>query len=608
MPVAQLQPPSSTDAYASLEAFDAAQEAAASPSSAPAPPLRALGTRPRLLVCHDFQGGYTEDAHAQGYTFEHWACADVYVYFSHQRISLPPHAYVHAAHRHGTRVLGTLIFEWDAARADLRRLLDGPHPARQHVREPLSLYYADKLIDLAATRGIDGFLINVELPLNVRATDNVYLQRSDAMHNAARLRQWVAYLRTEGSRRIPHWHVVWYDSVTYPHGALAWQDALTPANAPFFRAAHGGFTNYTWNGARSNERQPHPALHASAHLADRLGYPRAQVYTGIDVFGRNCFGKHDTWKAFDLLYTRPSHPLGLSVALFAPAWTWEHDAPDASPTSRTWAQWWDEDCALWLRGPHAIAHYIPPRAVPLSARFRTNFALGAGRSWYVRGTQVYHRPWTDASVSAPKPHLAWPTVQYICAPDGTRINLAVSTHWSPQAWSGNVALALALPRVPCAVCVPLLALDAAHAHSEAVVRLYVQGAPSLEVCFSDRPQVWATTAENGPGGWVRYTAHVSLQPGTVHVGLALPPCEPCTLHVGQLDLDTAPADAVYEATRTEETLTWPAFSTDGYDLFRVADKTDWLGTTCDAHVAVPCTDLVEIRRIGAWTDEPVAYA
>ena len=65
--------------------------------------------RPHLLVCHDFQGGYTESLHAHGYTFEHWQCTDIMVYFSHKRVSLPPPGWIRAAHFHGTRILLSLI-------------------------------------------------------------------------------------------------------------------------------------------------------------------------------------------------------------------------------------------------------------------------------------------------------------------------------------------------------------------------------------------------------------------------------------------------------------------------------------------------------------------
>eukprot|EP00171_Calliarthron_tuberculosum_P014486 IDg14486t1 len=55
--------------------------------------------------------------------FNHWAYVDVFVYFSHHRVTIPPVGYIHAAHRHGALALGTLIFEWDEGAADLHKMM-----------------------------------------------------------------------------------------------------------------------------------------------------------------------------------------------------------------------------------------------------------------------------------------------------------------------------------------------------------------------------------------------------------------------------------------------------------------------------------------------------
>lgn len=596
--------------YADLAELDRAEIGAAQ-SQARLPPLR---DAPRLLACHDFQGGYSEDPQTQGYSFEHWAYADVYVYFSHQRVSLPPAEYVHAAHRHGTRILGTLIFEWDEARADLRRLLDGSKPQRSKFREPLSFEYADKLIALAAANGIDGFLVNIEVALNLQGLSNVYLNKLDAMHNAGRLRRWVEYLRTEGEKHIKEWHVVWYDSVTYPHGHLAWQDAMTPANAPFFRAAHGGFTNYTWTGPEFNPTKLHPALVASAAMADANQYKRADVYTGIDVFGRNCHGGHDTWKALELIGPRRAYPaaersLGLSVALFAPGWTWESNAP--GPT-RSWADWWEDDCRFWLVGPHAVARHFDARPVLFNGLFRTNFALGTGIGWYVRGELAFEGPWSDASVSAPKPDLAWPTVQYVCTPSGDKARCTVTSSFAKVAWSGTGALQLDVPAGSWHI--PLLALEVPETCAgSATMRLTVHGAAASPCILRPHAASPKSTSTKGPHGWTQCAAQITLVPGTVHVGVAIEVQEACSVLVGQLDVDQTPMDDVYEALWSDrETLTWPAFAPEGYEIFAVSESPAWLGTVPSSVVHIPpalaADHLLEIRRIGAWPEEPVAYS
>ncbi|WFC98290.1 mannosyl-glycoprotein endo-beta-N-acetylglucosaminidase [Malassezia yamatoensis] len=611
MPLGRLRVEDVPQYYTSISALDGIAQDPVHLTGTPKPE----GRRERhmsLLVCHDFQGGYPEDAEREGYTFEHWAQIDVFVYFSHHRVSLPPDSYVFAAHRQDSAILGTLIFEWEESKLDLQRLLDGPAPARQHIREPVSFYYADKLIDLAIMRGFDGYLINVEVPLALLAVDNVYLKRSDAMHNALRLRQWIKYLREEGKRRIPEWHVIWYDSITYPHGQLAWQDAMTPLNAPFFRAAGAGFTNYTWTGKDCDWTQPHKVLIESARCADTLRFPHSRIFTGIDFFGRNCFGGHEIWKSLEMIrqvnnsHSRPE--MNLSVALFAPAWTWEHDEPGRS--SRTWEEWWKEDCELWNAGSRAISKYFPTRAVPFLKHFRTNFATGAGHLWYVRGECVHRCAWTDESVSAPKPTLAWPYVQYMTTPEGKHINTTVDARLRSDAWSGNASLQLSIPSVSEKFCIPLLALNSNHNDEQVIYRLYVRSPKKLELCItSAHLRILPTTSRIEPGGWTCYTAQMLLASGITHLGFAMQPIDAVDIQIGQIDVETAGESQVIEATRKDNDVSWPPFSTSGYEIIALGDSNEWLGTVCGTKATLPGdTDMVEIRRIGAALDESVAYA
>ena len=76
----------------------------------------------------------------------------------------------------------------------------------------------------------------------------------------------------------PWSQVIWYDSVI-TNGQLKWQNALNQFNRPFFDNCDGIFLNYTWNDWM---------LASSKSLA---GDSRAtDVYVGIDVFGRGCYG------------------------------------------------------------------------------------------------------------------------------------------------------------------------------------------------------------------------------------------------------------------------------------------------------------------------------
>lgn len=589
--------------------------------------------KPQLLVCHDFQGGYTEKPHQKGYTFEHWAYTDTFVYFSHKRVSLPPPCWIRAARQHGVAILGTLIFEWTESKADLKTLLDGPLPiSTSSVRNKLSRHYAMKLIRLALAHGIDGFLVNIETSMQLRPISNDFLARLESQHNAERLRKWVKLLREEGKKLNPNWQVVWYDSIIYPEGQLAWQDALTPLNVPFVEAATSVFTNYTWaHPKRCEFDEPfHPLLSLSAAIADSLRIQRSSVFIGIDVFGRNCYGGHDTHKALDLITphiprSRTPSPdmadqgdsLGLSVALFAPGWTWEHH----SPPSRSWEAWWDEDCELWIRSRKAIRNYFPAHAFPWQgtdiAGFRTNFSLGAGTHWFVQGKNVYQdteKGWTDMGVCAPKPVLAWPDASYVLDTQGCISDQDVVTQLRYDvAWSGTVCLSIASMQH---VYVPLFAMAPFPYPAKAVVvQMWVQGdcAPCLRV--NDKT-LQSSFSKDSDGEWSHITAHIPLTEwpdSEVHVlakvqGEAL---------VGQVDIvlgDDPQMDGV--ATWENGILKWSDFVPwcAYYELFSLNEQATWIGTvTSDLHrtqIQLPSVgeeQVVQIRSSGAGSQETGAF-
>lgn len=70
-----------------------------------------LPDRRRMLVCHDMAGGYLDDKWIQGgtnpdaFALWHWYLIDIFVYFSHDLVTLPPPCWTNTAHRHGVKVL-----------------------------------------------------------------------------------------------------------------------------------------------------------------------------------------------------------------------------------------------------------------------------------------------------------------------------------------------------------------------------------------------------------------------------------------------------------------------------------------------------------------------
>ncbi|XP_006145757.1 cytosolic endo-beta-N-acetylglucosaminidase isoform X4 [Tupaia chinensis] len=253
------------------------------------PPLSSH--RPRTLLCHDMMGGYLDDRFIQGsavpnpYCFYHWQSIDVFVYFSHRMVTIPPVGWTNTAHRHGVCVLGTFITEWNEGKRVCEAFLAGDEHSYQAV--------ADQLARMAQFFGFDGWLINIENALSAAAVG----------HLPAFLR----YLTTQLHRQVPGGLVLWYDSVLQS-GQLKWQDELNEQNRVFFDSCDGFFTNYNWQ----EEHLERMRGQAGERLAD--------IYVGVDVFARGNVvgGRFDTDKSLELIRKH-----GFSVALFAPGWVYE---------------------------------------------------------------------------------------------------------------------------------------------------------------------------------------------------------------------------------------------------------------------------------------------
>eukprot|EP00879_Flechtneria_rotunda_P009445 GHRR01009887.1.p1 GENE.GHRR01009887.1~~GHRR01009887.1.p1 ORF type:complete len:846 (+),score=292.20 GHRR01009887.1:222-2759(+) len=302
---------------------------------------QAHGSRPQLLVCHDMMGGYLPQdtllagsANPNHYRLWHWDCIDVFVYFSHHLVTIPPKGWVHTAHKHGTQMLGTFITEFGQGRHICNRLFSSKASAEA---------VADQLVAIAAHYGFEGWLVNIENSLS--------------LEQVAVMQHFVGYLRARVHAEIQHGLVVWYDAVT-TQGELRWQNTLSPLNAPFYDLADALFVNYTWT------PQILPATAAAA--ANRM----SQVYLGVDVHGRGSYGGggHNVDVAL-----QAARSAGLSAALFAPGWIYEN--LDRTRFHEFQEQWWYKVQAAWGYS-HAVMHALP---------FRTTFNAGAGLAWFSNG-------------------------------------------------------------------------------------------------------------------------------------------------------------------------------------------------------------------------------
>lgn len=113
------EPPRVLNSIAQLLSWRPPAGVAAVAERAASAPRAALPRRPRTLHCHDMAGGYNEKADVQYLSaFSGWPEVDVFVYFAHNRVSMPPRCWVDACHARGVPCLGTLITEADDGEND----------------------------------------------------------------------------------------------------------------------------------------------------------------------------------------------------------------------------------------------------------------------------------------------------------------------------------------------------------------------------------------------------------------------------------------------------------------------------------------------------------
>ncbi|KAF9236910.1 glycoside hydrolase family 85 protein [Melanogaster broomeanus] len=367
-------------------------------------------------------GGYSESPSGLCYTFNFWSLCDSFVYFSHHRVTVPPSGWINAAHKQGTKMLGTLIFEHRESESESLQIIVGqPQSNTSTGGIPLSKRYAVLLAELAYQRGFDGYLLNFEYHLQ------------GGTEQARALAAWILLLRSELRAKVgPHAQAVWYDSVIY-NGRVQWQNRLNGYNLPFFLASDSFFTNYFWTPDYPPLTAQYfmsldPALVNGNASTDNNPLFRAKtlqsIFTGIDVWGRDQYGGGGFGCYRAITHISPES-LGLSVALFGPGWTWESE--DGKP-GWNWNQWWNYERMLWL-GPAKARDIIPvpdapegpfkpitaffqdtPPPDPAKFTFYTFFSPGVGNAWFVNGKKVLdaEKGWTDIDKQCSIGNLVWP--------------------------------------------------------------------------------------------------------------------------------------------------------------------------------------------------------
>ena len=235
-----------------------------------------------LLVCHDFGGNYKEDVGItnleNSYKYFHFIHTDIFIYFTHSLVTIPPASWVDSAHKAGTLILGTFITEGDEGKKENEKLC-------KNINQ-----YCEYLIKLMAYYNFDGYLINIEADCELPYKMLEFIQTL-----------------TLGCKRInPNSKIIWYDSMDLK-GEINWKSCLNEDNILFLQATDGFFTDYHWKKGMPE---------SSAKVA---GEDTWKVYTGTDVYGRGTWGGG----GFDTKIG-VEDSLCTSCAIFAPGWTFHY--------------------------------------------------------------------------------------------------------------------------------------------------------------------------------------------------------------------------------------------------------------------------------------------
>ena len=190
------------------------------------------------------------------------------------------------------------------------------------------------------------------------------------------------------------------------------------------------------------------------------------IYMGVDVWGRGSHGGGGLGSYKAISHISPE-TLGLSVALFGQAWTWESEQ---DKPGWTWEKWWAYESKLWVgsisgavevaeapqNGPEChhgpflpIASFFPrhPPPEPSQLSFHTNFCPGSGKAWFVEGIKVFQidSGWTDVEKQTSVGDMIWPSPTLYWDDDREdEIPKALSCFYMDDAWNGGNSIRISV--------------------------------------------------------------------------------------------------------------------------------------------------------------------
>lgn len=328
----------------------------------------------------------TSDNPSQGnqqldvYAFNYWQYIDILVMWGGSAgeglILAPNPDVIDAGHRNGVKVYGTIFLPPTQYGGEIQWVYD-------LVQTSGATYpVADKLIEVAAYYGFDGWFINQETAGGDAAL-------------ATEMRNFMEYIQSTSDVGI-----MWYDSMVEA-GNIAWQNALNDSNDMFFEdgttISDEMFLNFWWNVNR---------LTNSANHAATLGRSPYDLYAGIDVQS-NGLNTNVNW---DALFPE-DEPHRTSLGIYCPNWSFS--------SSNNQNKFYQKANRFWI-GPNrdpsntittnawkGLAHYVPAFSVINDLPFVTHFNTGQGHLYAVDGALLATRDWNNRSLQDILPTWRW---------------------------------------------------------------------------------------------------------------------------------------------------------------------------------------------------------
>ncbi len=298
-----------------------------------------------------------------------------------------------SAHKNGVPVLGTIFFppvEYGGKTEWIDDFLQRDESGKFII--------IDKLVAVCDKLGFDGWFINQETQLDEASQEKV--------EYATLFQELLKQFKEATNGK---YEIMWYDAMTVD-GEMDWQNQMNDKNKAFVIDAEGNeladsmFLNFWWT---TDKLAPEELLKKSNEYAQSVGYNPKKLFAGIDMQA-NGTGTPIKWN----LLENGDDPL-VSIGLYCPSWSF-FSAEDINQfhekESRIYVnEFQDPSKDSQAEGTEwrGLSKFAIEKSVVNSAPFTTNFNMGNGYNFFIKGEKVSNLDWNNRSLGDVMPTYRW---------------------------------------------------------------------------------------------------------------------------------------------------------------------------------------------------------